>query len=800
MLADFRFALRSLGRARGFTLVTVLTLALGIGSAAAIFSVADWVLFRAEKFPTDVFLIGGQTGTNPFNPVRMESMTRVYEQEKRAFTEFAKAGRSQGNVVIEGRPVATGWLGVTPNLLPMLGIKPMLGRSFLPGEDKEGSDQVIIVNYWFWKQRLGGGPDALGRKVLVGETVCTVVGVLAKDQTFPPYIYSSVLRPLTYRLDPAMPWMPQFFLFGRTAAGVTQEQAQAALRGLKVDLPAQVAQFYTDDRVVLSSLAEMNKLSRPEIYWVMVGAVGFLYAIACLNASNLMLVRMLGQRRELSVRLALGAGRSRIVRLLVAESVTLAVLAGLTGLLVANWLFPLLLSATGGPGGGARDWASWTLGWRVVGVMGLLTVVTSLAIALIPAVRVLHTDINSGLKDGGAAVGESRALGRLRGALVVLQAAFAVILLAGAGLMIRTFANFQRIDLGFEPAGIAKVFIGFPPGYPGERDWEPRLNRLKEISAELMHVPGAKAVGFGNDVLLPGYSYTSHTLAGPDGQPVKTMMMSFSIGFQEASGIRLKRGKWLDQPRGNAVLLNETLARALFPDQDPVGRFVRPLGANPGVPPDWKGWEVAGVVGDIRSTLRDAPGNMIYSPEGWAPGGFSVMIVRMGREFDVSFADALRRRLYAFDSRIVVHAVMSVSELRDNQLWVERMANSVLKVLAGIALLLTVVGMFSVLAYTVDRRMGEFGVRMALGATKRDLVALVMKRGLLLTAIGVVLGLAGTLALSKFVKTLLFGTTSNDPWVLVAVGVVLLLTSVLACAVPARRAARVDVAHLLRSE
>jgi putative ABC transport system permease protein len=276
--------------------------------------------------------------------------------------------------------------------------------------------------------------------------------------------------------------------------------------------------------------------------------------------------------------------------------------------------------------------------------------------------------------------------------------------------------------------------------------------------------------------------------------------MSFGLGFQDVAGIRLKRGRWLDQSKGNAILINETLARSLFPGEDPVGKFVRPQGANPAAGREWKGWEVAGVVGDIRSKLRDAPGNMIYSPESWSAQGFNVLVVRLGREFDVSFADSLRRRLYAFDSRLVVHAVMSVSEARDNQLWVERMANSVLKVLAGIALLLTVVGMFSVLAYTVDRRMGEFGVRMALGATKRDLAELVLRRGVRLTLVGVAFGLAGTLALSKFLRTLLFGTTPNDPWVLAAVGVILLFTSVVACVLPARRAARVDVARLLRSE
>jgi len=592
--------------------------------------------------------------------------------------------------------------------------------------------------------------------------------------------------------------LSQFFTFGRLAPGVTAEQGTAALRGIKVDFPGMMAQYYVGDRPVLSSMAELNKLVRPEVYWVMVGAVGFLYAIACLNASNLMLVRMLGQRREMSIRLALGSGRGRIIRLLAAESATLAVLAGLAGLLVANWLFPLLLSATGSPGVGTRDWTSWTLGWRVVGVMGLLTVFTSLVIAIIPAVRVLRTDINAGLKDGGAALGESRALGRLRGLLVVLQAAFAVILLAGAGLMIHTFANFQKIDLGFKPDGMAKVYIGFPADYPAAGTV--RLNRLREIQSEFLRLPSVRAVGFGTDVLLPGYYYASHTLVGPEGRPVKTGMANFNVGFQDASGIVLKRGHWLATGKGGEVLINESLARALWPDGDPVGQLMHPAKDTAGWTPDHPGWTVAGVIGDLRGTMRDPAGNMLYGPEDWSPANFNTFVLRLSRDYDMTLVDAVRRRLYTFDPRIVVHQVLGVSEFRDNQLWMERMANAVLKVLAGIALLLTVVGMFSVLAYTVDRRMGEFGVRLALGATQRDLSSLVMRRGLWLTLAGVVLGVAGALALGRFVQTMLFNTPVYDPWVLGAVAVLLVFTSVLACIVPARRAARADVAKLLRSE
>ena len=796
MFADLRFAVRTLARNRSFALVTILTLALGIGSAASIFSVTDWILFRANKIPNDIFLIGGQDSRNPPNPIRMDFQQRAYEEQSNIMAAYGKAAYMAGNIVIAGQPVATNWLGVTPGLFPMLDVTPALGRGFLPGEDVAGSDQVVMVSDHFWKTNLGGKSDVLGRKITVGDAICAVIGVLREGQMLPPYFFNEVYRPLVYRVNPNQPWIPALFVLGRPQPGVTREQAQKALEAVKVDVPAPLRQFVTGDHPVLSSMTEVNQLFRVEIYWVMVAAVGFLYAISCLNASNLMLVRMLGQRRELSIRLALGGGRWRIIRLLAVESVTLAVLASLAGLLVANWFFPLLLSAAGNSNL-TEDWSNWNINWRVAGVMGLLTITTSLAIVAIPATRILRSDIYSGLKDGGAALGESPALARLRGSFVVLQAAFAVILLAGAGLMLRTFEQLQKVDLGFDPAGRAKVQIGFPADYPSES--EPRLVRLREIQAELLRLPGVKAVGFGQDMLLPGYYFATFTIEGPGGTPLKTDMGGFNIGYQEAAGLRLKNGHWLNQSNGNEIMVNETFARACWPGQDPVGKLVRPVG-NSGNGSDWKGWVVAGVVGDLRSSMREAPKNSLYGPEGWGAFNFNTLIVRLSRDYDEAFASSIRRKIYAFDPRIVVNQILPLNRLRDQQLWAERMANSVLKVLAGIALFLTIVGIFSVLAYTVDRRMGEFGVRMAMGATRRDLITLVMRRGVLLAFSGILLGIGGAVALTRYLQSLLFETSAQDPWVLVAVGGILLVTSVLACVLPAQRATKVDITRLLRSE
>jgi putative ABC transport system permease protein len=796
MLSELRFAFRSLARHRSFALVTGLTLALGIGSAAAIFSVTDWILFRGTKFSDDVFLVTGQNDTIPFMPWRYPYMVRSYEEQNEVIAEFSKAAIMYGNVVIDGHPVATGWNGVSTEFFRMLGLELSLGRGFLPGEDGEGSDHVVIVTHQFWQTQLGGRKDVLGRNITVGDSVCTVVGVLREAWNLPPFVPNDVFRPLTYHLDPVNPSMPLLYLLGRLRPGVTRDQAQRSLQAVKVDVPARARVAFLNDRPLLRSLTEINQIMRPEIYWIMLGAVGVLYAIACLNASNLMVVRILGQRRELSIRLGLGAGRWRIIRLVAVESVMLAVLASIAGLFVANWIFPLLLNAVGNSDL-TPNWTAWTLDWRAIGVMGVLTIATSLLIVVIPVFHILRSDVYQGLKEGGNVLGENRASAFVRSSLVVLQVTFAIMLLAGTGLMIHTIHNLEKVDVGFDPAGRIRVTLGFPSDYPTKT--ETRLARLRQIQSKLMRIPGVRAVGFGMDILLPGYYYSTYVLEGADRRPINAAMAGFGNGYQDASGLILKRGHWLNQAGGNEIMVNETLARACWPGQDPVGQLVRPVKGGPNRP-EWAGWVVAGVVADLRSTVRDAPHNYMYGPEGWGPEDFDTFIVRVSGKYDDAFADLIRNQLYAFDPRIAVKSVIPLSRLRDDNLWAERLTDSVLTVLAGIALGLTVIGVFSVVAYTVNCRMAEFGMRMALGATRSDLIRLVMRRGILLTAIGIAFGIAGSLALTRYMQSLLFETRAQDVWVLAAVGVVVLFASVLACALPAQRATKVDTARLLRSE
>ncbi|HTL68918.1 MAG TPA: ABC transporter permease, partial [Lacunisphaera sp.] len=732
MLADLRYVVRSLLRNRGFTFVTVLTLALGIGAAGAIFSATDWILFRRSRLPEDVYLLGGHSDQQPFSPIRYDFMVQAYQTEHTAIAQLELASHRMGNVVIENQPVETNWLAVSPGLFPMLGIAPWRGREFGQGDAVAGSDQVVMVSYKFWKEHLGGRDDALGRKIRVGESVCVVVGILAESQELPSYFYRGIYRPLVFQSNPAQPWANQYFCCARLAAGVTRKQAQEALRAIKVDIPSTMRSWLSKEQVEIASLSELQHQYAPiRLYWLLIAAVGCLYAIACLNASNLMLVRMLGMRRELGIRLALGGGRFHIFRLLALESTVLTMVAAVAGVLVANWVFPLLLTSVGGTGLVSRSWTEWTLGWRVIAMMGGLTVATGFAICLVPAIRVLRTDINAGLKDGGAALGESRALARLRAALVVLQAAFAVILLAGAGLMIRTFENFEKVDLGFDPRGLVKISLVFPPGDPTGRDRDAQLTRRHELQADLEHVAGVRSVAFGQDVILPGYFFSTNVeLEGPLEKSVKIGLGGFGPGLPQVTGIRLVSGHWPDNTHENEILVNETLARVLWPGvENPVGQFVRAHAGKYQIGKDRKGWEIAGVVADIRDRMREAPGNYVYQVERASPGSLNTFFVRLEGEFNPGVADALRRRIYAHDPNLVVPQIVSVTAARDQQLWAENRAKSVFKVLAAIALLLAVVGVFAVMAYAVDRRMNEFGVRMALGAMPGDLVKLVMGRG-----------------------------------------------------------------------
>ena len=789
-IKDAGFAVRSLCRARSFTLTVLTMLVLGIGVATVTFNLTSWILFFSQPYPhpEQLFLIGFKDKHSSSNPYQAAIRFQAYQNQTDVFSEYAAVTRDIANVIVDGEPVVVNLIGASIDCFRTLGIKPVLGRGFLAEEHRAGADNVVVITDLFWRKYFHAAPDVLGRQVLIDQQPCTVVGVLTVAQAFPPTFAGDVFRPLVFNVDERNPFLPTVFVIGRLKAGVLPEQARAALAAVKLPpLPPYATAYLADQEPILMRPTD---IARPETYWVMAIAAALLYSIACLNAMNLMLVRLLGRRLELSIRLALGGTRWQIARLLAIESMGLALVAGLIVTFAAHRLFaPIYALVTGKEAVFLNSY--WD--WRTLGCIAVLSLLGSVAVVLAPVWHLARTDINLGLKGGSAAAGEGRGVGRLRASLVIFQAAFAIILLAGAGLMVRSFQKLHHVNLGFEPAGLVKVMISFPRGY--DLQPEARLQLFERLQQRLATIPGVRAVSFGSDTLLVGGFVGTAQIRMPDGTYRPVAGNFVAADFLKTTGVALKKGRWLSDKRGEIeVVVNETFAKVRFGDEDPIGKSFKLL-----VSGDFN-YQVVGVVGDVKETVRSTSGMRFYLPNWTYPPNISFLLLRLDRDPGKEFAGLIRHAIYEFDPKLIASQVSSINEILGSEMWAERYAFAILKGLSVIALALAVVGLFSVIAYTVDSRMKEFGVRLALGAQPADLHRLVMKRGLTAAAIGTVIGAGGALALTRFMRSLLFETTSYDPLVYAAVALLLLAAAVLACWMPARRAGQVDVAQLLRAE
>lgn len=787
---DAGFAVRSLSRARGFTFTVLTMLVLGIGIATVVFDLTAWILVFSQPYPhpEQLYLLGFKDKRSPSNPYQCALQFQAYQEQTDVFSEYAAVTHAPANVVVEGEPVVVNLTGVSIDCFRTLGVKPVLGRGFLAEEFRPGANNVVIISDLFWRRNFRAAPDVLGRQLLVNQQPCTVIGVLAVAESFPPTFDGDVFQPGDFNVDPGNPLTPAVFIIGRLKPGVSPDQARAALASVKLPpLAPWATAFFADWQPIL---LRPTDVARPETFWVMAIAAALLYAIACLNAMNLMIVRLIGRRQELSIRLALGGTRWQIARLLVIESACLALVASLAVLVAARFLFgPLFMLIMHAEA--VRYQSYWDA--RTLACIATLGLLACFAVVAAPILRLWRTEISPGLKDGSAAAGVSPTVGLVRALLVIFQAAFAVVLLAGAGLMVRSFERLHRTDLGFDPTGRVKTTISFPSGYNLKP--EARLQLFARLQERLAAIPGVRNVSFGQDSLLVGGFGGTAQLLMPDGtyQPVAGNFVG--ADFLKTSGMVLKKGRWLSGKRGEfEAVVNETFAKTRFGDEDPIGKSFKLLVSGDYATP------VVGVVRDVKETVRSTPGMRFYVPNWVYPPNISTLLLRLDRDPGKEFAGLVRHAIYQFDPRLIATQVSSISEIVSNEMWAERRAFTILKGLSVIALALAVVGLFSVIAYTVDSRTKEFGVRMALGARPADLHRLVMKQGLTTAAMGVAGGIAGALALTRFMQSLLFETTPYDPPVYVAVALVLLAAAAAACWLPARRAARVDIAKLLRTE
>lgn len=797
MLTELKSVLRSLARAPGYALVVIGTLALGIGAAAAAYSSVAGSLFPVMPYvkPEELVRIevANREQPQPISPFLLRLMSY---REATSFVGVAASSYDTMNLLLNAEPEGMNLARVTPNFFSLLGVTPAMGRGFVPEEGKAGSENVVILTDWFWRNRLASDPNALNRELMLNGRPYRVVGVLADDFRVPPAITGG--RLFVPYVVPAAVTNNQFLgisTVARLKPGVSREQAQAELRTMfpETGRPFEAVMRKYDALVSPVDTPPENPGARRYrlMQWTGVGAVGFLYAIACVNAGNLMLVRTLGRRRETGIKLALGGGRWHIARPLLLEGIVLALAAILLGMLVAKWLLPALLALA--PGGDDAWSRTLKLSWAAVGFLAGLGLFTGGAIAAGPAWRAAHLNVNDAVKEGGAAMGESRRLRVVRGALVMLEAALAVALLTGAGLMVRTFIQFQQVNPGFEP--LNRYGVNLQISREENLSWAVRLEHYKQIRERLSRLPGVISASLTTNFVPNFYNPQKLKIAGrSDNVEVEAQGTSGSADFLEALGVPLRAGRSLavlHQGDAPGVVINETMARTYFAGRNPVGEQLQVDEKNL--------WEIIGVVGDMRSARLEAKPRF-YFPF-WQPRGyFNAVLLRTAGAPGEKFNNEIRRAVYEVDPKFAVMSVTALDRQLKQEVATEQFMLAVLEVMSALALLLAVMGLFAMMAYTVEQRRSEFGIRFALGATPGGIHRLVLGRGLALATTGVVLGLGLAWGLSRSMESLLYQTKTHDPVTYAIVGGLMLLVAVPACWVPAHRATQVDLTVLLRPQ
>jgi putative ABC transport system permease protein len=797
---DLRFALRSLGKAPGFTAVAVLTLALGIGANTAVFSVVNSVLLTPLPYPHPDRLVllweakdPARQGTNVVNPRNYLD----WKDRAKTFTDLAALTWTDitftGDVpeMVEGR-------AVTPNFFSVLGVAPARGRTFTPEEARPGGPRVMVISDGLWRRRFGADPGIVGRVVSIAGGTATVIGIMPPTMRPMPWGDEEYWEPL--RLDPADSGHHGRYamVVGRLRPGVTRQQAQSEMAGIAGQLEREYPAFDTGWGVNVVGLTDQVVGSARTILLVLLGAVALVLLIACANVANLAVGRALGRRREVAVRAALGASRWRLIRQRLLESVVLALAGGLAGTLLAVWAVDLLLAVH--PAAVPRL-ADIGVNARVLAVTALVSMVVGVGFGLVGAFgdRAGPAAVLRGAM-GRATAG--RAALRVRGGLVVTQVALALILLAGAGLLVRSIQKLTAIDPGFDPSHLLTVDLTLPAGsYAEPARRTAFFDQVLDRTRALPGVQGAGAVTF--LPLMAQGTATSFTVVGrpapAPGQAPVAEIRSADPDYFRTMRIPLLRGRTptaADGPHAPPVIvIDQTMARELWPGEDPIGRRVQVSWTHPDVEE-----EIVGVVGDVRGASLDAPLRpRIYYPEAQEPSGSLWIVVRHTGN-TAALTAALRGAVRDIDRNVPVQDVATMYTHLTQSMADRRYPMLLLSVFAGLALLLAAVGLYGVLAYMVGQRTQEIGVRLALGARPAEVLGLVMGQSLRLVGAGLVLGLTGALLATRVLRSLLYGVTPTDAVTLVGAVLGLVGVALLATAIPARRAARVAPMEALRYE
>jgi putative ABC transport system permease protein len=801
---DIRYAIRRLVKSPGFTAVAVLTLALGIGANTAIFSVVNGVLLKPLPFTQPDRLVGlfhvsegrrsTMSGPN-FWDLRRESQT---------LADAAAFSRARMILTGQGEPVRLDGADVTGSFFDLLGARPLWGRTFREDDNQPGKPKIVVLSYGLWQQRFGGRPDVVGRRITLDGVETEVVGVMPAGFAYPAG--RVIWTPIQYTKDFTTDQRGAWYLtaIGRARPGVAIEQVSAEVQTIGSRLAAKYPDM--NEGVGLSAVplleAMVGDIRRAVL--VLLGAVGFVLLIACVNVANLLLARAAARESEMAVRTALGAGRGRLVRQLLTESVMLGLLGAGFGLLLAVWGVEILIGMQ--PQGIPRlDDVS--IDRTVMLFALLLAVFTGLVFGLVPAVQSTRGAVAGTIKESGRGALTSRSGSRVRSALVIAEMALAVMLLAGAGLLIRSFTKLASVDPGFR----VEQALTFEVSLPDLRyEKEPQqVMFFDQLLPRLSSIPGVRSAGGVLSLPLNGSSFvlTFEVAGRPPVPPAQQPAMQVRVATPEyfsTIGIPLRRGRmFTEQDRVGTpavVLITEAAAKQYFPNEEPLGKKITlGWGHGPGTPR--AGGEVVGIIGDIKDDgLNEADPPQIYLPYRQWPVQAMAVVLKTSVP-PASVADTVRREVYAVDPLLPVANVRTLEQVVARSISQPRFYTTLLGIFAAVALTLAAIGIFGVLSYAVVQRTREIGIRMALGARAASVVGLVVWHAMSLAAAGVALGsLLAWILSTSMMSGLLFSTDPRDLMTFSAVAVTLTVVALLAAYVPARRATRVDPIVALRAE
>ncbi|MCA1642075.1 MAG: ABC transporter permease [Acidobacteria bacterium] len=797
---DVRYAARGLLKSPSFSAVALLALALGIGANSAIFSVVNGVLLRPLPYqnPERLVWVGGNIrGGTPRASVSPPDFLD-YRAQSSSFEEFAASTSVPFPLNLTGgggEPERLTGSVVTTNYFRAFGVKPLLGRTFNPEEEQTASSApVVVLSYGLWQRRFGADPNVVGKSVTIDGKSATVVGVTPQSFQYPAG--TEIWAPLSFD-NPEMKVRRAHFLrpIGLLKPGVTVAQAQAETDVIARRLEQQYPDSNTRWSLNLLPLQEQVVGNVRTSLWVLLGAVGFVLLIACANVANLMLARATARHKEIAIRTALGASRGRVVRQLLTESVLLSLLGGALGVILAVWSVDALVSFAEG---NVPRAAEIRIDSRVLGFTFAVSVLTGAIFGLFPALRASKPDLNEVLKEGGRSSTSVRH-NRVRSSLVVAEVALALMLLVGAGLLIRSFVGLQHVNPGFDPRGVLATRISLSRAkYAKPEQGAAFFDQLLQRVAAL---PGIEAVGTISELPLSGQpNDTYFTIAErPPQDSTEQVTADFrraSHDYFRAMSIPVLRGRTFTEQEVRAdakvVVINETFAQTFFAGEDPLGKHLV-------IQTDAKApHEIVGVVADVRHrSLEMGVYQMMYVPT--LKVSNNNVVIRASSD-PAGLAAAVRQQVAAIDRDQPVSTIRTMTDVLSESVAQQRFRTMLLAAFACVALLLAAVGIYGVISYSVTQRTHENGVRMALGAQRGDVVRLVVRGGLALTLLGVGLGLAGSFALTRVMSGLLFGVGATDPATFAGITVLLTVVALLACYLPARRATRVDPMIALRHE